>query len=489
MSLEGASRDLRARAQRAGLGGLDHHLGRFEQVLGQRFDRTALRNALQNVSELMWQVRQELASSAPSEPREVNAESHIRASAPPARGNVQPGGGDAVTPPPFLTVHPDGGAAARPPSPPLPLQAAPAPSPPLVISSRRPPAAPAVSFAPTAFDPSRPVPPPPISARVPQAPVLPSPPTHTPSPVLDRAPTPAQNPGRDLPSPPAPGAREAPPSVAPPPKLQVRTMFGLRAFGRAPQPDDPSGPRASLPDEGSLLGLRRKAPTGSSSASLPRGGRSHVPPPMLSGQLPSLPPARARRGARTLSSTPSSNRMGKGKRHRTTPARAEPCKRRLPVQPKAAREVPLSGGSSRRAGSSSAACSWRGSSRGAECGNRSTLHLAGRGRPRRSHRPRRRVPPRARGGRHASDSRPTTSGSRRSSRKFTGTGEKSRPSCEPWSTIRRPCNRRYPGGRALPGRTRALRKARKGARNTDWTGAQNFEATASYREIILARNG
>ena len=334
MSLEGASRDLRARAQRAGLGGLDHHLGRFEQVLGQRFDRNALRSALQNVSELMWQVRQELASSAPSEPRQVNAESHIRASAPPARGDVQPGGG-AITPPPFLTVHPDGGAA-RPPSPPLPvpLQPPAARSPPMVISSRRPPAAPAVA-APTAFDPSRPVPPPPISARVPQAPVLPSPPMHTPSPVQDRAPTPARNPGRILPSPPVPAAREAPPSVAPPPKLQVRTMFGLRAFGRAPQPDDPSGPRASLPDEGSLLGLRRKVPTGSSSASLPRGGRSHVPPPMLSGQLPSLPPARAEEGSRPEFDA-ILERMGKGGKAPSDTGARRAAKRRVPVQPKAA---------------------------------------------------------------------------------------------------------------------------------------------------------
>jgi hypothetical protein len=88
---------------------------------------------------------------------------------------------------------------------------------------------------------------------------------------------------------PAVPPREAdqPPPSQPAPKFAVRTMFGLRAFGRGrPAPDGSNAPQTSQKSEGALLGLRGFSPpiADARQASVER-------PPMLSPTLPPLPGA------------------------------------------------------------------------------------------------------------------------------------------------------------------------------------------------------
>jgi hypothetical protein len=248
------SPELRDRARGVGFGGVAHHLDQCSRFLSQAgvIDPDGLRSALKDLSELAWQAKQELT---PDERALVErALFQGKAAAAPAPAALS----GALAPPPMITQYPSG---QRPPprADPSPAVVAGMQPPPLLGASM---IAPSPARDPEGFRPSPAAPLPPLAQ-----PVAPLPPA-----VAQREPSAAAKP--------RPVDPDLPP-VSQGPKLAVRTMFGLRAFGRAPAPANPGAAPPNAPDKPSVLNLR-----GFSEAPRPMASQ---PPPMLSASLPPLP--------------------------------------------------------------------------------------------------------------------------------------------------------------------------------------------------------
>jgi hypothetical protein len=268
--LQRQSFELQARARSVGFGGVAHHLAQCARFVaeGRLFDPAGLPASLKDLSEMAWQAKQELL---PNEKALVEQALHERAAA----AHAPAGGSPAdIAPPRMITYVPSISGGSGPVVDPGPPRPAPTPQ-----------ALPPSSLAPVIT---------PALIRPPQAP--PAPHTGAPSPpgamfaapaalpplgAQGPAPLPPQVPPVVTPPAPAPPqpSQNAPPAGGDGPKLAVRTMFGLRAFGRnPPRSQAPAQPNAEGP---SLLGLR-----GIGQAASPRETDR---PPMLSNSLPPLP--------------------------------------------------------------------------------------------------------------------------------------------------------------------------------------------------------
>lgn len=276
------SQQLEAPSRGAGFGGVGHHLSELSRIAQASSDPAAARQQLGIVSELLSSARSSLT------PEELS-----QAAAP-----------ASLAPPPLLSGYLHlGGVSGQPPATvplppgaPSPAPAAPGLAPPrlLTFSSDKP-------AAPTA---------PPLMSGAPHAPA------QRPLPAPFGAPSLAPAPLAPAPAPVAPLAQaggHAPVPVAPSrpgqPNLMVRSVLGLRAFGRdrgktpAPKtPGLPSVPPAANESQGSLLGLARRSsvPPAAEPQSLGIGYGGLAPLPELSAgsrgpDLGELSGARARR--------------------------------------------------------------------------------------------------------------------------------------------------------------------------------------------------
>lgn len=288
-ALRHVSMDLSARARGVGFGGIAHHLS----ALLARFEAggtpAELNETLETVTHLAGQARYELgpaelasmqraaSGAAPGEPlppRMMTMAGQRGSALPQAVSGVMRAGPESIRPPRLLDsgVIQQGGSSPPPGLAPLSPLGAGGSAPPLpALSQPNLQAAPGLGappLAPPGFvsQANAPLPPPPMGAAPPGA--LPSPVPPAPG-VFEVAPAPASRPG---------GA----------PNLFVRSMLGLRAFGRgggakptgaAPAIEAPS----AAPTGGGLLGLSSgRRDTGNSQISRP--------PPLLN-RLPSgLPP-------------------------------------------------------------------------------------------------------------------------------------------------------------------------------------------------------
>jgi hypothetical protein len=241
---------LRRQADLAGQGGIVHHLEVCIECLNApALDRRGFQEALRNLSEVTWQLKQELgplprraaggADAGPSsfQPPPLLSDFGARGPQPPdpASSMVSRGG---FEPPPPISLP---GAALRAESAP-PRQAPAQREPPPLDRSRMspPPAEPAAAPPPRPFIPAGES----IPAGARSA--APPPPAYSAPPIL------------------APRASAAP-RPKDKPNLMVATMFGLRAFGR--NKAAPPGPPAPVPRQpqaqaqvprGGLLGLGRQ---------------------------------------------------------------------------------------------------------------------------------------------------------------------------------------------------------------------------------------
>ncbi|MFZ5891305.1 MAG: transglycosylase SLT domain-containing protein [Myxococcota bacterium] len=302
--LRHASHDLSSRARGVGFGGIGHHLGSLLSQFEAGAPQAALNETLETVTHLAGQARYELA------PAEL-ASMQRAASGEAPRG---PGGSDPA-PPPMMTMAGQRGSGApraaasgvmrsgpesiRPPrlldsgiishgnsAPPPGVQP---------LAPLGGPAAPLPALSQPNFQPGAPLPalgqPNVHGGALPAMgqPPLPAPPTVLPN--HPNAPPPLQSASMPAPvAPPQAVFEVAPPPASRPggaPNLLVRSMLGLRAFGKggaktnSPPPPPPDAP-PQAPPGGGLLGLgsgRREATSGISR-----------PPPRLD-RLPSgLPP-------------------------------------------------------------------------------------------------------------------------------------------------------------------------------------------------------
>lgn len=239
---------LRKQAERAAEGGIAHHLEVCRMCLtAAALDRRAFQEALRNLSEVTWQLKQEVGVANGRGP-----------------GIAAGVGGSSMAPPPLLLddpavprLEPQRGRGEAVPPPPISL--------PGVVLHREPPPAHEASFRgqarpeALAFEPS-PVP----SPRL-EPPSLARPPATSearPAPAI-LSPRPAAfAPSKPLP---APSPRPQPMNASrerDKPNLMVATMFGLRAFGK--NKADPAAPRvasapgSSAPPKAGLLGLGRE---------------------------------------------------------------------------------------------------------------------------------------------------------------------------------------------------------------------------------------
>jgi Transglycosylase SLT domain len=236
--------ELQARARAVGFGGIGHHLEQLMRGLnaGLAPNAPGVRETLRVVSELAWQARQELSpperaiaeqllARAPAGSR---AQPQVPAAAPQAPAPPLVASGPAL--PPMITVFPGLKGGAQSSASAASLGAGPVQTPPLIGAASQPPAA--------------------------QPPAAP-PPVVQPQPAV------------------APAAPAAPSPL----NLAVRTMFGLRAFGRAgpakPAEQAPQSMGPANPTGSSVLGLRNLSGPSAHTGS----GR----PPMIGENLP-LPP-------------------------------------------------------------------------------------------------------------------------------------------------------------------------------------------------------
>jgi hypothetical protein len=228
---------LRQRAAELGIGGLVHHFDRHGKCLQSApVDPLSLRDSLRAISEITWQLRQELTREQAARP----------AAQPAQRGEPQRPPhltGDASHVAGSLPVEPARSASGRASDPLLARSLA---APPLISSS--------------------------LVARVQgtesiEAPAVPPPPPlEVPRLVSPRAAP------ESIPASPLPPAQQGP---SRPPAGLLGTLFGLRAFGQATR----GAARAHPAREANVLGLRQAAPARSALA----------PPPLISGRG-GLPP-------------------------------------------------------------------------------------------------------------------------------------------------------------------------------------------------------
>lgn len=332
ISLQQRALALRTAGDAAGFGGISHHLARCHQAVEAR-NFSELTESLSALAELKQQAQLEVSAARSGKRYRPQAE-HQDAGDPAPPRMVTAMGADAEG-------HQAGQPLAPPPLAPGPQQMLPtllssgvvrglsdqAPAvhaqpgapqvPPPLHAPREPPAlsAPAVLPAPGQ--------PPPGQAPAPHAPIRPAV-LHFPSEPPPQASPPGVQPPPVVSAPAMPAA--SPPSK---PQLDVRTMFGLRAFGREPRSTSPpeAGGSSGSP---SLLGLKSRRHTAPKSA---------VPPPLLQNDpsgLPRLPDADTARAPAARPKTGSSpevrqflDRMGDGRKSEPPrPTRREPQRRR-----------------------------------------------------------------------------------------------------------------------------------------------------------------
>jgi transglycosylase-like protein with SLT domain len=337
---------LRKQADLAGQGGIVHHLEVcIECLKAPALDRRGFQEALRNLSEVTWQLKQELGPLPRRGP--PGAEAGPSSFQPPPLLSDFGGGAPQVSSP--AGVPPLVSRGGFEPPPPISLPGAPRAEPPPPEPRVQPPAA---AREPPPLDRSRaalPQPPgaaafspPPRpfvlggGAALPGAGARPPPPGHSapPPPAYSAPPAPAYS------APPILAARGgAMPRAKEKPNLLVATMFGLRAFGRNKAPSAAAPPPARQPSQappqrGALLGLGRQqrssAPSeapawiGPRAGGLPElgTGPSHAPlggaPDDLDDRLRQLRGEEAR-PERRPSERPTGSRSGRPKRPSTPP--------------------------------------------------------------------------------------------------------------------------------------------------------------------------
>lgn len=247
---------LKHRAEAAVAGGLAHHLGVCIRCLdAPSLDRRGFQEALRNVSEVAWQLKQEHAAGVAARDAGIAPRS--------------------VALPPLLV--------GAPPPPARSLPSDPVPPPPISIAGSGP--VPDQRGAPALFG----------FGAVPSA-SAPPPALQRPSARPDKTTGPgAPGEGPRQPAEPARPAAAAPVKLDPPSpaaatkarnpgNLLVATMFGLRAFGRNKAPKAPLAPSPPPAENGGaaskgVLGLGRKS----------RGGPAGAPPPWIGARAGGLP--------------------------------------------------------------------------------------------------------------------------------------------------------------------------------------------------------
>lgn len=296
-ALRHASFDLSARARTVGFGGIGHHLGALLSHFEGGAPPGAMQESLETVTHLAGQARMTLSPAELAQMQRGGGGGGQGEPAPPplmtmggrrGSGAPQRGGPESIRPPQLINsgIVANGGAppppaqvAGMPPQGPLPiLGQAPLGGPPPIMGQ------------------------PPGVAPLPPIGQAPQPPMVPPFANQGPAPPPMANPGGGMPAPvpqqPAVFEVVAPPASRPggSPNLFVRSMLGLRAFGKGggPKPTSPSPlveqPPPPAEGGGGLLGLASgRRDTGGHHQSGAHSGISR-PPPLLN-RLPSgLPP-------------------------------------------------------------------------------------------------------------------------------------------------------------------------------------------------------
>lgn len=286
------SRQLEAPCRSVGFGGVGHHLNELARMAEHAVDPAASREQLAIVRELLQSAR---SSLTPQEIAKAEATQRGHHEAAPAPVSVGP---ESLEPPPLLSGYIKAftppksmpPAAPAPPAAAPPIVAIPVPGNPAAAPAPAPTGAPAPPRMVTSFGQRAVTPPPALSGSPPGSPERPLPGPSAPPNAPGNAP-PAAPPLFNLPGAapalaPTPQASHAPVPVVPgrpeQPNLMVRSVLGLRAFGKKDgAPSAPSVPPPAEPQaQPSMLGLQHR----SSSAS--------QPPPALGGGYGGLPALR-----------------------------------------------------------------------------------------------------------------------------------------------------------------------------------------------------
>jgi hypothetical protein len=304
----------------------------IELLKAPGLDRRGFQEALRNLSEVTWQLKQEVGASlrrSPGAPPELGVHSMARPPllselGPPAAPAPALGARGAIEPPPPISLP---GRALSGAAHPAPGSVAPAkapafqPPPKLDLSLR------SIDVEPQGGrEPARPLPAPPARSNEPAAPAI-IPGAGGARPPASAAPFAA--------SPPILSGR--PPSPAPQrtkdkPNLLVATMFGLRAFGRGkgappPGPAPAPGRAAPPPQQKGVLGLGRGSQRPPSDAPAWIGPRQGGLPELATG---GSPPLAAGGAARDLDERLRKLRAvdePRGERRSSRPARAPEAER------------------------------------------------------------------------------------------------------------------------------------------------------------------
>jgi Transglycosylase SLT domain len=287
---------LRHQADLAGQGAVVHHLEVCVQLLeAPGLDRRGFQEALRNLSEVAWQLKQEVGGAprrGSNMPEDAGPRSMARPPLLSELGASSPAVSRALSPAPAPARAPSAPAGGVQPPPPISLFGAALPVGALggsaPVAAARPPAA-----GPPAARPQRPFEPAGPS-------IIPAAGARAPAPAAPFAASPPILSGR-----PAAAAPAAPQKGKDKPNLMVATMFGLRAFGRGKEAPPAAGRPSAAPGpapagqapQGGVLGLGQRARRESSGAPAwlgPREGglpelatRGPAPPPVdsIAGDL------------------------------------------------------------------------------------------------------------------------------------------------------------------------------------------------------------